>query len=70
MKKELMNAIQEELTPPVKRKVCDATAELARNLIGMFRHSVWLLYQYFLVSDLAGSSLSCVCVLFLFFGEG
>ena len=34
LKKELMAAIQEELTPPVKRKVCDAAAELARNLIG------------------------------------
>ncbi|XP_052784006.1 importin-5-like [Mya arenaria] len=33
LKKELMSAIQEELTPPIKRKVCDATAELARNLI-------------------------------------
>ncbi|XP_052214366.1 importin-5-like isoform X7 [Dreissena polymorpha] len=33
LKKELMNAIQEELTPPVKRKICDAAAELSRNLI-------------------------------------
>jgi hypothetical protein len=36
VKMELMKGIQEELTPPVKRKVCDATAELARNLIGAF----------------------------------
>lgn len=35
VKTELMKGIQEELTPPVKRKVCDATAELARNLIGV-----------------------------------
>ena len=34
VKTELINAIQEELTPPVKRKICDAAAELARNLIG------------------------------------
>lgn len=35
VKNKLMAAITEELTPPVRRKVCDATAELARNMIGM-----------------------------------
>ena len=39
VKSELIKAIQEELTPPVKRKVCDATAELARNMIGEYRFS-------------------------------
>ena len=34
IKRELMLAVQEELTPPVRKKVCDAIAELARNLIG------------------------------------
>ena len=34
VKNKLMAAITEELTPPVRRKVCDATAELARNMIG------------------------------------
>lgn len=36
VKEKLMCAITEELTPPVRRKVCDATAELARNMIGKF----------------------------------
>ena len=34
IKQELMLAVQEELTPPVRRKVCDVVAELARNMIG------------------------------------
>ncbi|KAH3808344.1 hypothetical protein DPMN_136697 [Dreissena polymorpha] len=44
LKKELMNAIQEELTPPVKRKICDAAAELSRNLIGNNCSSLTLLW--------------------------
>lgn len=34
VKEKLMACITEELTPPVRRKICDATAELARNMIG------------------------------------
>ncbi|KAL4220293.1 Importin-5 [Mactra antiquata] len=41
LKTELMKAIQEELTPPVKRKVCDAAAELARNLIDDSNQQSW-----------------------------
>lgn len=41
VKTELMKAIQEELTPPVKRKICDATAELARNLIDDTNTQTW-----------------------------
>jgi len=39
VKQQLMLAIQEELTPPVRRKICDAAAELARNMIGWFHSS-------------------------------
>jgi len=36
VKNELMNAIKDEKTAPVKRKICDAASELARNMIGKF----------------------------------
>ncbi|KAL3846795.1 hypothetical protein ACJMK2_017751 [Sinanodonta woodiana] len=41
VKEEILKAIQEELTPPIKRKVCDATAELARNLIDESNSMTW-----------------------------
>ncbi|WAR27376.1 IPO5-like protein [Mya arenaria] len=49
LKKELMSAIQEELTPPIKRKVCDATAELARNLIDEDNVQQWGEFLKFIV---------------------
>ncbi|CAC5392691.1 IPO5 [Mytilus coruscus] len=41
VKEKLMSAITEELTPPVRRKVCDATAELARNMIDDEENMNW-----------------------------
>lgn len=34
VKQQVLIAVQNELTPPVQRKICDAVAELARSLIG------------------------------------
>lgn len=34
VKEQILVLIQEEDTPAVRKKICDAAAELARNLIG------------------------------------
>ena len=34
VKGELLNGIQQETVPLVQRRICDAAAELARNLVG------------------------------------
>ncbi|KAK3095190.1 hypothetical protein FSP39_011221 [Pinctada imbricata] len=41
IKQQLMLIIQEEITPPVRKKVCDAAAELARNLIDDDENMLW-----------------------------
>ncbi|OWF47177.1 importin-5-like [Mizuhopecten yessoensis] len=41
IKEQMMIAIREELTPPVRRKICDATAELARNMIDDDENVTW-----------------------------
>ncbi|XP_071084426.1 importin-5-like [Haliotis cracherodii] len=41
IKKEMLLAVQEELTPPVRKKVCDALAELARNMIDEENNMLW-----------------------------
>ncbi|XP_050394291.1 importin-5 [Patella vulgata] len=41
IKAQLMMAIREELSPPVRKKICEVVAELARNLIGEENDMMW-----------------------------
>ena len=38
LKQQMLVCIQEETSPPIRRKMCEATAEFARNMLGKLRY--------------------------------